>query len=488
MKLKYLLLFAITAFNTLSYGQTKPNIVLFFVDDFGQRDLSCYGSTFYETPNMDRLANDGVRFTDAYVSFPRCVPSRKALLSGKYHFRTPEKTNGHYMPLEEETFGEALKEGGYNTCYIGKWHLGSTGGEPNAQGFDTAIHTGKAGGPGQKGWYFPGSSTMKVINPVQGKEGDYLTDMLTKEAVNYIDQKAKESKPFLMVMAHYAVHDPIRAPKETSDKYKEKLKKLGIKPGGAGKEHDQKLDHKGMFKTEQNNPTYAAMIEKADNSLGRILDKINEEQIENETVVILISDHGGLSSRGITSHREMATSNLPLRHGKGHVYEGGLRIPMIVKYPGVTKKGTISEVQVTSTDHYPTLLEIAGLPLKPEQHSDGVSYLKALKGKKYQRDGMLFFKDDSRTQSTGDTGGIAYTEGDYKVIDWIEEGHVSLYNIKEDIGEQNDLAAKMPRKVKKLLCKMKAVEGERGVIRRKQMVDYFAKGGFAGAKKRDPSH
>ena len=325
---------------------------------------------------------------------------------------------------------------------------------------------------------------MQVINPVKGKEGDYLTDLLTDGAVDYIDSQKKNKKPFLMVMAHYAVHDPIRAPEPMIDAYKEKLKTLGIEEGGKGKEYDQVLDHKGMVKTIQNNPTYAAMIKATDNSLGRIVKKLEDLKIEKETVIILISDHGGLSSRGVASHREMATSNLPLRHGKGHVLEGGIRIPMIVKYPGVVKQGSVSNVQVTSTDHYPTLLEIAGLDLLPSQHSDGHSYLKALEGENYEREGMLFFKDDSRTQSTGDTGALAYIEGDYKVIDWIEEGGVQLFNLKEDIGEKKDLSKEMPEKTEELLTKMKEVEGEEGVIRRKELETYFRNGGFQGAKDR----
>jgi len=257
-----------------SAAPKKPNIILFFVDDFGQRDLSCYGSDFYETPHMDQLAKKGMRFSNAYAAYPRCVPSRQGLLSGKYPCRLENemKRSGdskHHLPLGETTFAEALKKDGYQTCYIGKWHLGKEGGDPGAQGFDTVIHAGSAGATGDYYFPFPTEKGLTVVNPVSGSGGDYLTDRLTDEAVAYV--KKTKNHPFLMVMAHYAVHTPIQAPEELTKKYQKKLRRAGRDVGGKRQDTDLVKDRFGVTRTKQNNPTYAGMVEKTDDSLGRIM-------------------------------------------------------------------------------------------------------------------------------------------------------------------------------------------------------------------------
>lgn len=448
----------------------KPNIVLFFVDDFGQRDLSCYGSSLYETPNMDRLAADGMRFTDAYSAYPRCVPSRQGLLSGKYPSRVKYAAgqvgeNQHHLPLGEVTFGEALKEFGYRTCYIGKWHLGKAGGDPGAQGFDTVIHAGSAGAPGSYFFPFPVEKGLSVVNPIDGMEGDYLTDRLTDKAVEYID--ANKDGPFLMVMAHYAVHTPLEAPEEVTRKYQEKLHMMGVEEGGKKNDHDFITDRQGTVKTVQNNPIYAAMVERTDDSLGRILQALKDAGIEDNTAVILTSDHGGLSTRGLDNGRALATSNAPLRQGKGSIFEGGTRVPLIVKWPGQVKPGSISPVQVTGTDHFPAMLEIAGAPLRPNQHVDGRSYLKALRGEEYHRDAMFWYKWQARPDSTGDTRAISYLEGNYKIIEWIDEELVELFDLSADLGEQKSLAVAMPDRTQTMLKKMHEVERSVGDLREK---------------------
>ena len=357
----------------------KPNIILFFVDDFGQRDLSCYGSRLYETPHMDQLAADGMRFSNAYSAYARCVPSRVGFLSGKYPCRvqyTIDQTGNrkHHLPLSEVTFGEALKKSGYETCYIGKWHLGKQGGDPGAQGFETVIHAGSAGATGRFFYPFSVEKGNQVINPVEGKEGDYLTDKLTDKAIEYLEKERE--KPFLLVMAHYAVHTPIEAPEEMTKKYRKKLRKMNIPVGGKRNDVDFVKDRQGMVKTIQNNPTYAGMIESTDNSLGRIVQALEKLNLEKNTIIILTSDHGGLSTRGLESRRPIATSNAPFRQGKGSIFEGGTRVPLIVKWTGRIRAGSTSNVQVTGTDHYPTILQMCGLPLMPKQHVDGCSYLK----------------------------------------------------------------------------------------------------------------
>ena len=294
---------------------------------------------------MDQLAAEGMRFTDAYSAYPRCVPSRQGLLSGKYPCRVVSESiqsgqHKHHLPLSEVTFGEALQEHGYQTCYIGKWHLGKEGGDPGAQGFDTVIQdAGSAGATGDYFYPFPSEKKLSVINPVGGKEGDYLTDRLTDKAVEYI--AASKESPFLLVMAHYAVHTPIQAPEEVTKKYKRKLRKAGVEAGGKRKDADLVTDRQGVTKTIQNNPTYAAMVEKTDDSLGRILQALKDAGVAENTVVIMTSDHGGLSTRGLDSRRQLATSNAPLRQGKGSIFEGGTRVPLIVKWPGKSLLGPL---------------------------------------------------------------------------------------------------------------------------------------------------
>ena len=448
----------------------KPNIVLFFVDDFGQRDLSCYGSSLYETPHMDQLAAEGMRFTDAYSAYPRCVPSRQGLLSGKYPCRVVSESiqsgeHKHHLPLSEVTFGEALQQHGYQTCYIGKWHLGKEGGDPGAQGFDTVIHAGSAGATGDYYYPFPSEKKLSVINPVGGREGDYLTDRLTDKAVEYI--AASKEAPFLLVMAHYAVHTPIQAPEEVTKKYKRKLRKSGVEAGGKRMDADLVTDRQGVTKTIQNNPTYAAMVEKTDDSLGRILQALKDAGVAENTVIIMTSDHGGLSTRGLDNHRQLATSNAPLRQGKGSIFEGGTRVPLIVKWPGKIAVGSISSVQVTGTDHYPTMLEMAGAPLRPEQHIDGRSYQKALVGKSYQRDGMFWYKWQARPDSTGDTRALSLIEGNYKIVQWIDEDLVELFDLNKDVSEQENLADQMPERVKSMLATLSNMEQNVGDLREK---------------------
>jgi arylsulfatase A-like enzyme len=448
----------------------KPNIVLFFVDDFGQRDLSCYGSTLYETPIMDQLAADGMRFTNAYSAYPRCVPSRQGLLSGKYPNRLESEmirsgNHDHHLPLSETSFGEALKEHGYQTCYIGKWHLGHDGGDPGAQGFDTVIHSGSAGATHSYFSPFPVEKGNSVVNPVSGKDGEYLTDRLTDEAVAYV--KSRDEEPFLLVMAHYAVHTPLEAPEELKKKYQKKLRKAGIEIGGKKVDPDLITDRQGTVKTVQNNPTYAGMVEKADDSLGRILKSLEDKGVAENTVVILTSDHGGLSTRGSSNKRALATSNSPLRQGKGSIFEGGTRVPLIVKWPGRIEAGDVSDAQVTGTDHYPTMLQIANAPLMPKQHVDGRSYLAALEGKPYQREKMFWYKWQARPDSTGDTRALSLIDGNYKIVQWIDEDLVELFDLSKDESEQKNLAEQMPDRTRDMLATLLEMEEQQGNLREK---------------------
>ena len=451
----------------------QPNIVLFLVDDFGQRDLSCYGSSLYETPHMDQLAAEGVRFTNAYSAYARCVSSRTGLLSGKYPCRVEyavrnDKLNKdkpkHHLPLSEVTFGEALKEHGYQTCYIGKWHLGKKGGGPGEQGFDTVIHSGSAGATGSYFFPFDVEKGNYVDNPVDGKEGDYLNDRLTDKAIEYVKQNGeKREKPFLLVVAHYAVHTPFEAPDELVQKYRKKMRKAGIEVGGKRDDPDLVKDRQGFSKTVQNNPTYAGMVENTDTNFGRLMAAIKEAGVGDDTAIIVTSDHGGLATRGNANRRPLATTNAPFRQGKGSIFEGGTRVPFIVKWPTATAAaGAVSEVQVIGTDVYPTMLEIAGAAARPEQHIDGVSCVRALKGQSYDRPPMFWYKWMARPDSTGDTRALALIDGPYKLVSWIDEDLTELFHLENDPGEKNNLADQEPDRVKRMLAEVERLENEVG--------------------------
>ncbi|TWU47136.1 Arylsulfatase [Rubripirellula reticaptiva] len=468
---KHLLIFVLLIASASARAEEpRPNIVLFFVDDFGHRDLACYGSSLYETPHMDQLAADGMLFTNAYSAYPRCVPSRQGLLTGKYPARVESDAaksghKDHHVPLAEVTFGEALKEHGYQTCYIGKWHLGHEGGGPAAQGFDTVVHSGSAGATGSFFHPFSVEKGHSVENPIDSKEGDYLIDRMTDKAVEYIE--ANQREPFLMVMAHYAVHTPIEAPEDVTQKYIKKLRKAGVPVGGRRDDADFVRDREGMTKTIQNNPTYAAMIQRTDDSLGRIVKAIAAAGIQDNTVVLLTSDHGGLSTRGLENGRAVATSNSPLRQGKGSIFEGGTRVPLIVKWPGHISPGSTSPVQVTGTDHYPTMLEMASAELRPHQHVDGRSYGKALQGETYQREPMFWYKWQARPDSTGDTRAISLIDGNWKIIQWIDEDLVELFDLNADVGEQTNLASEHLKRTQAMLKTLLETEESIGNLRQK---------------------
>lgn len=463
MKHLLIILLSIMSFSLFASEDPRPNFVFLLVDDLGRQDVGVYGASLYETPHMDQLASDGMRFDNAYVAHPRCLPSRLAMMSGRYpaSYGIPgfqdRKNTKHALPLAAVTFGEELQEAGYETGYIGKWHLGKKGGEPLYQGFATNIMAGASGAP--PSYFLPyekrlGSDGGKAFEPYAGgEEGEYLTDRLTDEALQFIEEK--KDSPFLLVLAHYAVHTPIQAPEEMSDKYRKKIVETGIPEGGPKSDQDVAPDNTGEYKTLQNNPVYAAMVESVDTNLGRIVEQLDKLGLAENTVIVLTSDHGGLSSRGLDGNRELATSNLPYRHGKGWLYDGGIRVPMVVKWPAKVKAGSVSPVQVTGTDHYPSLLEMAGVPLNPEQHRDGRSYWSALQGESYVRDPMFWHSSLGRPTQTGDTRSSAVISGDWKLIQWysLEDESIErteLFNLVNDPGEHEDLYVQEPEKAAEL--------------------------------------
>jgi len=423
------------------------NIVLFLIDDLGWRDLGCQGSSYYKTPNIDRLAAEGMRFTDAYAACNVCSPTRAAILTGKYPARlmlTQWLPAGRWnaqkhrmrearflraLPLEELTLAEALREAGYATWHVGKWHLGGPPFSlPQHHGFTVNVAGSEHGAPGHyfypyRGkWTVPttGRAVVKQTLP-DGKEGEYLTDRLTDEAVALLRQH--KAGPFFLYFPHYAVHTPLQAKAEMVTPY-ERI------PAAQ----------------RQGNPKYAAMVESVDQSVGRIMQTLNELNLADNTLVIFTSDNGGFAR---------ATQNAPLRANKGSNYEGGLRVPLIIKWPGKTKPGTVSHVPVISTDFYPTLLEAVGLPSRPLQHLDGVSLVPALTGGTLQRDALYWHYPHYNKHPQSFPAGVI-RKGKWKLIEHYDSGKCELFDLSTDIGEQQDLAGTKPEQVKTLAAELEA--------------------------------
>lgn len=439
----------------------KPNILFILVDDLGWTDIGAFGSrsdkpSFYETPNIDALTAKGMKFTNAYAACPVCSPTRASILTGKYPARTqttdwfgapqPGTVGKHHtknkpllpapylenLPLSEVTLAEAFKSNGYSTFFAGKWHLGETPEFwPEKQGFDINKGGYGAGSPGGNHYFTP----YKNPRLEDGPPGEHLTDRLADETVSFITQN--KGQPFLAYLSFYSVHTPLGAPQPLIDKYTEKKKRLGLDDQW-GTEGERKV------RLTQCLPVYAAMVEAMDKAVGTVLTALTANKLAGETIVVFMSDNGGLS----TSEGH-PTSNMPLRAGKGWLYEGGIREPMIVYWPGVSKGGMVSDQVVTSTDFYPTLLEMAGLPRMPTQHQDGMSFVAALNGKKMTRGPVFWHYPHYGNQ--GGSPGSAVRDGDWKLIEWFEEGReLELYNLKTDIGEQKNLAKTNPDKVKSL--------------------------------------
>jgi len=469
------------AIHIASAEQSKPNIVFFLIDDLGWADVGCNGSTFYETPNVDRLAAEGMRFTDAYAANPVCTPTRASIMTGKYPSRinmtnhsgiagpkgpkyklnAPQPTGS--LSLQEMTIAKVLQAAGYRTAHMGKWHLQNHNQKdkvnfPEAHGFDVNIAGHNAGQPGS--YFYPYKNDKHAWSNVPGleggKPGEYLTDRLTDEAITFI-QSQKDDQPFFLNMWYYTVHTPIMGKPDKIEKYRNKAKAMGLTDAdNAVREYDS------WHHAQQDNPAYAAMVESMDENVGRILEALKVSGLDQNTVVIFMSDNGGLSTG---SSKRSPTSNLPLRAGKGWAYEGGIREPMIIKWPGVTKAGSSCAEPVISTDFYPTMLEMAGLPLKPEQHVDGVSLTPLLKGEAANlgREAIYFhYPHYHHINSMGPSGAVRM--GDYKLVERYENMKVELFNLRDDIGEQKDLSQSMPElsaKLTKMLHEWRKKSGAR---------------------------
>jgi arylsulfatase A-like enzyme len=437
------------------------NVVFFLVDDLGWRDLGCFGSTFYETPHVDRLAATGMRFTQAYAACPVCSPTRASILTGKYpqrlgltdyiavnrsnqpeHWQRPTRLlPAPYvdrMPLAETTLAEALKEAGYATFFAGKWHLGPEGFYPENQGFDVNKGGCEWGAPSGGRRYFSPYGNPRLSD---GPPGEHLPARLAAETVAFI--AAHRDQPFLAYLSFYSVHIPLMARDDLRTKYEAKARVLPPAAARWGREGKNKV------RLVQDHAVYAAMVEAMDQAVGAVLTKLDELHLADRTIVIFMSDNGGLSTA-----EGLPTANVPLRAGKGWLYEGGIREPMIIRAPGVTRPGTQCETPVISTDFYPTILDLASLPLRQQQHLDGQSLTPLLRGEALAPRSLFWHYPHYGNQGGSPSGAVRV--GDWKLIEWYEDGRRELFNLRDDVSERHDRSADNPAKVAELAAQLDA--------------------------------
>jgi arylsulfatase A len=415
-----------------------PNIVLILADDLGWTDLGCQGSKYYRTPNLDKLASEGVRFTTAYSACTVCSPTRAAVLTGQYPARLhiTDWIAGHkrpfarlsvpdwtmHLPHETTTIAERLREAGYSTLHIGKWHLGGEEFGPTTHGFQTNIGGNDKGSP--PSYFFPYErNNIRLPGLTEGHEGEYLNERLADETISWIE--SRKDKPFFVYLPHYAVHTPLQAPADAIEANKQRLI-----PG-----------------YPQQNPTYCSMVESLDAAVGKLTAKLAEWKLAENTIVVFTSDNGGLVLRD-------TTSNAPLRVGKGSAYEGGVRIPLIVRYPAAIMPA-VNDTPVISMDLLPTLVELATGKAPGADQVDGVSLARVLTKNEKLAPRDLFWHYP-HYHPGGATPYTAIRSGDWRLVEFFEDQHVELYNLKEDIGEKTDLAAKEPVKRDELRAKLQA--------------------------------
>ncbi len=447
-----LLLLLIFACKPKTVEDNKLNFLFILADDYGYHDSGIMGSKFYETPNIDRIASEGMIFTNGYAACQVCSPSRASIMTGKFPARhgitdwigAPTGENwrnaGRFnqllppeyqrnLPQEYTTLPEVMKEAGYKTFFAGKWHLGSKGSWPEDHGFDINKGGWDVGSP--RGGYF---APWENPNLDSGPDGENLSMRLAKETVDFI--KSHKDSAFFAYLSFYAVHGPIQTTQEKWAKYRDKAEKLGIAESGF------KMGHFLPVRQVQDNPVYAGLVESMDDAVGEVLKALDDLGLAENTVVIFTSDNGGVAAGDA-----FATSNLPLRAGKGYQFEGGIREPYFIKVPGMGN-GQKNSTPVSGTDFYPTILELAGLPLRPEEHSDGVSLVPLLKGESIDERPLIWHYPHYGNQG-GEPSSIIRL-GDWKLIHYYEDRHEELYNLKNDLEEQNDVAAENPQKVKEL--------------------------------------
>lgn len=440
--------------------------MFFLADDLGQRDLGCYGSTFYETPNLDRLAKEGARFTDAYAACPVCSPTRASILTGQWPQRTgitdyiaPDNSNGpdqwkrntvllpspnkDRLALDSPTLAKALKAAGYATFFAGKWHLGPEGFWPENQGFDINMGGNERGGPYGGGKYFSPYGNPRLSD---GPPGEHLPDRLAAETAAFIE--ANKDRPFFAYYSFYDVHTPLMAREDLRKKYEEKRQRLGLTEKW-GREHTRDV------RLVQEHAVYAAMVEAMDLAVGKVLAKLDELGLADNTLVIFTSDNGGLATS-----EGWPTSNLPLRGGKGWMYEGGIREPLLVRWPAMVKPGSVMHAPVSSPDFFPTLLEAAGAKPQPGQALDGLSLMPLFQGSDLPERALFWHYPHYGNQGGAPTAAIR--RGEWKLIEWMEDQRVELYNLAEDEREQNDLYRQQPDVADRMRAELRAWQKQVG--------------------------
>lgn len=444
----------------------RPNVIFILLDDYGYADLGCYGSTFYETPNIDRLAEDGIRFTDAYAACPVSSPTRAAIMTGRYPVNTGitdwipgrQASRGgapedrlvalpfkQQLDLTEVTIAEILQKEGYATMISGKWHLGREPEFwPENQGFDVNSGGHALGAPTRNktanGYFSPyGNPRLE-----DGPAGEYLTDRQTDEAIRFIENN--KDGPFFIYLSYYAVHNPMQAKEEHITMFTDKAERLGLTEitPFTRERHWIRETMSDNYKERviQSNPVYAAMIYSVDENIGKVLDVLRNLEIEKNTLIIFTSDNGGLSTS-----EGSPTCNYPLRAGKGWLYEGGIRVPLIIKAPFMKKTMDEVDVPVSSIDYLPTMLEIAGSDYDCS-HLDGVSFAGVLKGGSLKERPLFWHYPHYSNQ--GVEPGSAVRLGRYKLIDNFRTEKLELYNLSNDISETTDISQKEPDKTKEL--------------------------------------
>ncbi|WP_148232073.1 sulfatase [Maribacter sp. HTCC2170] len=435
----------------------RPNVLFILADDYGNHDLSSTGSNFYETPNIDRIGNEGMTFTNGYATCQVCSPSRASIMSGKFPARhgitdwigartgTEWRKVGrhnkllppkyvHNLSHDITTLPEALKANGYKTFFAGKWHLGGEGSWPEDHGFDINKGGWHAGSP--IGGYFSPYENPNLINK---EDGQNLSMRLAQETVQFLEENNPKTtgQPVFAFLSFYAVHGPIQTTKEKWTKYRKKAMDLGLADKGF------EMGHFLPIRKVQDNPVYAGLVEAMDDAVGTVLNKLKAMGLDDNTIVVFTSDNGGVAAGDA-----FATSNLPLRAGKGYQFEGGIREPYFIKVPGLTKSGQQSDIPVTGTDFYPTLLELTGMDLKPEEHQDGVSLVPLLKNKSIEERSLIWHYPHYGNQG-GEPSSII-RKGEWKLIHYYEDGREELYNLENDLSETMDIANEKPKLVQQL--------------------------------------
>jgi len=439
----------------------KPNILFILADDLGYHDLSVMGSQFYETPHIDRIANEGAVFTQGYAACQVCSPSRASILTGKSPARhgitdwigarsgkdwREDGRKSQLLPADYEhalrseftTLPEALKQMGYSTFFAGKWHLGDKGSWPEDHGFDINIGGLEVGGP--KGGYF---DPFENPNLPDRKPGENLSIRLASETVDFLNQNnpSETGQPFFAFLSFYAVHGPIQTTQEKWKKYRDKAEMMGIADSGF------EMGHFLPIRQVQDNPVYAGLVEAMDDGVGLVINELKRLGLEENTIVIFTSDNGGVAAGDA-----FATSNKPLRGGKGYQYEGGIREPYFIKAPGITPSGQKIDIPVTSMDFFPTILEMIGEAPLADDHNDGLSLLPLIKGDSIQERSLIWHYPHYGNQ--GGRPSSIIREGDWKLIYYYEDSSMVLYNLRKDLSETHDIAAQKPRKVVELSQKL----------------------------------